>query len=43
MDGDMLRVREGDGILGTVGYTGATDIVAHGCPECSRVLFYADR
>lgn len=42
VDGDMLRIREGDGVLGTLGLRGATNVEAYVCPSCSRVLFYAD-
>lgn len=40
--GDMLRIPNDEGVLGTLGFKSATTIDAHVCPDCNRVLFYAD-
>jgi hypothetical protein len=42
VNGDMIRLREGSGVLGKFGYKGATNVNAYVCSECRRVLFYAD-
>lgn len=40
--GDMLRIPSDEGVLGTLGFKRATTIDAYLCPDCNRVLFYAD-
>lgn len=40
--GDMLRIPSDEGVLGTLGFKSATNIEAYLCPDCSRVLFYAE-
>ncbi|MFC6733477.1 hypothetical protein [Haladaptatus sp. DYSN1] len=42
VNGDMIRIREGGGVLGKFGYKGATNVNAYLCPDCSRVLWYAE-
>ncbi|MFC7047188.1 hypothetical protein ACFQH6_18885 [Halobacteriaceae archaeon GCM10025711] len=41
--GDLLRISpDSGGVLGTLGVNSATNVRAYLCPNCDRVLFYAD-
>ena len=40
-DGNLLRIKDRDGVLGKLGLKGGTNVQAYLCPECDRVLFYA--